>query len=177
MGQTKNDAMDMRQQEQENNQVTGTTGLSLTKKSILNMDKSQIEELAHATVSDVVDGNEDIKEVMVYVTKGLEYFTLLDKNLRPYLYEKQFEKQSLYGIKIEPAQLGTKYDYSICQDHILDDLNAKLEEAKKAVTDRQNFLKAVNVSANLVDDDTGEIYKVYAPNKTATSGYKLSWDK
>lgn len=156
---------------------TTPTGLSLTKKGILNMGKSQIEELAHAAVSDVVEGHEDIKEAMVYVSKGLEYFTLLDKNLRPYLYEKQFEKTSVFGMKIEPAQLSTKYDYQVCNDHILDDLNAKLEEAKKNVTDRQNFLKAVNVSANLVDDATGEIYKVYAPNKLAISGYKLSWDK
>jgi hypothetical protein len=176
MSASKNEFMALREQEQ--NETTGTqTAVILTKKSILHMSKSTIEDLAKADVALVVDGHEDVVEAMIYVSKGLEYFTLLDKNLRPYLYEKQLEKQSLYSMKVEPAQLGTKYDYSVCQDHILDELNAKLEEAKKAVTDRQNFLKAINVSANLVDDDTGEIYKVYAPNKTATSGYKLSWDK
>lgn len=153
------------------------TGLVLSQKKLLDATKSDIKELAQLKVNDILDGHADVFDEMCYVVKGLEYFTLLDKNLRPYLYEKQLQKQSRFGITLEPAQLGTKYDYSVCQDPKLDELNTILAKAKKDVDDRQNFLKAINVSATLIDEVTGEINKVYAPIKTATSGYKLTLEK
>lgn len=178
MTKTKDEFMQLRMREAENmldiRSVAPIKEVGITKTSLLNLDKAGIKQMAEAEIVAIIDGDEDICKAMIYVAKGIEYFTLLDKNLRPYLYAKQMTKQTLFNAEIEPAQLGTKYDYEVCQDHILDELNQELEKAKKAVTDRQNFLKAIQVSANLVDDATGEVFKVYAPNKLATSGYKIS---
>jgi hypothetical protein len=80
-----------------------------------------------------------------------------------------------FGTKIELAEVGTKYDFSKCEDPKLVDLQSMIEALNADLESRKDFLKTVPLSGLLVtDESTGETYKVYPPNKTSTSSYKVT---
>jgi len=174
MGKVKEAFMEM-QQEQRETEATGTTSLMpFNTQKLLELNKSDISDLAHATIQGVAEGTDDALRLLILAKKGLELFTIIENNCKHYVYGKQYEKHTIYGAEIEPAALGTKYDFSVCKDSILDRLQAEADKANAAVKDRQNFLKAINGSATLVDTDTGEMYTAYPPVKTQTAGYKIT---
>lgn len=78
------------------------------------------------------------------------------------------------GNKIEKAELGTKYDFSICNDPVYNDLAKQANEIIKQVKEREVFLKAINGSETVVDKSTGEFTTIHAPLKTSTTGLKVS---
>lgn len=86
--------------------------------------------------------------------------------------EKYGKNFTYKGLNIELAENGTKYDYSICKDPVLKRLEEVFEQAKKARDDRQKFLKGIKGSIHVVDEDTGDVVKVFPPLKTSTSGIK-----
>jgi len=78
------------------------------------------------------------------------------------------------GNKIEKAELGVKYNYSICNDPVYNELKMKLDEAAKLVKEREEFLKALKEPITQLNEDTGEIFKIIPPLKTSQSGVKIS---
>jgi hypothetical protein len=79
------------------------------------------------------------------------------------------------GTKIELAEVGTKYDFSQCEDPTLLELERKINYLDSELANRKDFLKTVPLSGLLVTDETtGETYKVYPPSKTSTSSYKVT---
>ena len=58
------------------------------------------------------------------------------------------------------------FDYSVCQDDILRELEAQKKELPLMITERKTFLKAIPKDGlNIVDDNTGELKKIYPPNR------------
>lgn len=79
------------------------------------------------------------------------------------------------GTKIELAEVGTKYDFSKCEDPKIIELENKINYLDSELADRKDFLKTVPLSGLIVtDENTGETYKVYPPSKTSTSSYKVT---
>jgi hypothetical protein len=78
------------------------------------------------------------------------------------------------GNKIERAELGTKYDYSKCNDPIWENLDSKASAASNDKKDRETFLKAIKDKETIVDPNTGEVVTIYPPLKTSTTGLKVS---
>jgi hypothetical protein len=79
------------------------------------------------------------------------------------------------GTKLELAEVGTKYDFSKCEDPKLIELIRKIDALDVELDNRKDFLKTVPLSGLLVTDETtGETYKVYPPSKTSTSSYKVT---
>jgi hypothetical protein len=62
---------------------------------------------------------------------------------------------------------GVKYDYS--SDPIASELMEKLKE-------RQEFLKSIPVDGiTEVDEETGEVRKIYRPAKKSTTTFKINY--
>lgn len=85
--------------------------------------------------------------------------------------ERSFEYA---GAKIEKSELGTKYDYSICNDPVHIQLKKLLEEADKQLKERETFLKSLREPLIIVDEGSGEVVKVSPPSKKSTTGLKVS---
>lgn len=79
----------------------------------------------------------------------------------------------LYGSVIEKAELGTKYDYSVCNDPIFEKLEAGLTAANEMLKARQEFLKALKEPITIVDEESGEVVRILPPSKKSTSGLKV----
>jgi hypothetical protein len=83
---------------------------------------------------------------------------------------KSFEYQ---GAKIEISELGTKYNYSVCNDSEINDLNKELEILKSKIKDRESFLKGIKEKLDIVVNGE-EVVTLYPPLKTSTTGLKCT---
>lgn len=82
------------------------------------------------------------------------------------------------GAKFELAETGTKYDYSQCNDPELAELDAELESLKEKIKAKQDFLKTVPAKGlDILNEESGEVTKVYPPSKSSTSSFKVSLPK
>lgn len=77
---------------------------------------------------------------------------------------------------VETVELGTKFDWSKCNDQQLVDALKDFDEKKKWITDRQEMLKKVDPASGMLitDEQTGDTFKVCPPTKTSTTGIKIT---
>jgi hypothetical protein len=81
--------------------------------------------------------------------------------------------KSKYGTKLELAETGTSYDFTACKDPEWNELNKTMTILKEKIKGRENFLKTIgDKGLTQVNEETGEITKLFAPIKTSTSSYK-----
>lgn len=88
--------------------------------------------------------------------------------------EKYGKSFDFRGAKIELAELGTKYDFTNCQDKVWEELDKQTKDIAEKKKERETMLKTVRDSMALVDEETGETWKVFPPIKSSTSGIKIT---
>jgi hypothetical protein len=145
--------------------------------------KTSIQILADKTVEGILD-NGNVLQV-AEVLSAIEHLSKAIKGSKPYTeylrneIEKYGKSATLpNGTKIELAETGTKYDYSKCEDLILQRLEQKAESAANELKERQDFLKTVPVKGvSIIDEETGETFTVFPPSKTSNSSYKVTLSK
>jgi hypothetical protein len=84
---------------------------------------------------------------------------------------KSFEYK---GVKIELAEVGTKYDYSQCNDFVLAKVSEDLSKLNESKKQRETFLKSLKEPINLVDEESGDVIQVLPPIKSSTSSLKVT---
>lgn len=93
------------------------------------------------------------------------------------------EKAQAYGEKkfsfmnssIEIKEVGTKYDFSKCEDQELNALLAQKAELDAKLKARQDMLKTVSPKGMIVTDpESGETYTIYPPSKSSTTSIAVS---
>ncbi len=83
--------------------------------------------------------------------------------------EKNGKKFMAFNAEFSIKEMGTKYDYSQCNDDYLLNMLETLEKLNKEIKERQEYLKhlpAVGVSILEVE---GELIKLYPPTKTSNT--------
>jgi hypothetical protein len=82
------------------------------------------------------------------------------------------------GVIFELAETGTAYDFSLCQDAVLDQFQADYDALAEKLKARKEFLKTVPIEGlTVVDTDTGEASQIFPPSKSSNSSYKVSLPK
>jgi hypothetical protein len=81
------------------------------------------------------------------------------------------------GTKIELAEVGTKYDFSVCNDSVLNQLETSITELELMLKERKEFLKTVSIGGLDMVTPEGELIRVYPPSKTSTSSFKSTIQK
>jgi len=85
--------------------------------------------------------------------------------------EKKFD---LWGATVTKAENGTKYDYSVSNDAVYNDLAAEMEALKEKIKARQAIIKAApKTGLEITNPETGELMKVYPPIKSSESFIKV----
>ena len=101
---------------------------------------------------------------------------LLQQHITDAAFAYNTKKFSLYGATFTKTEVGTKYDYSKCNDAKLAELENAAKDAADALKKRQEFLKTVPVEGlAITDTETGETYTVYPPSKSSTSTVSVSF--
>lgn len=141
--------------------------------------KSDIKTMADNCITEISDNGSFISAI-----ESLSKMELLIKEIKS---NKKFveyatEEIAKYGksintpsgTKIELAEVGTKYDYSKCNDDIYNKLSEQLAEIENALDERKAFLKTLPSAGMDVITVHGEMVKIYPPSKSSTSSFKTS---
>jgi hypothetical protein len=79
------------------------------------------------------------------------------------------------GTKLEVAEVGTKYDYSLTGDIELKELEEQKAIIEFKIKERQTFLKALKHPMEVLFSD--ELVTLYPPAKTSTTSIKTTISK
>lgn len=87
--------------------------------------------------------------------------------------EDQKSCKSKYGTKFELAETSTSYDFTACKDPEWNSMDKTMKALKEKIKERETFLKTIgNKGLSFVNEETGEVSKLFPPIKTSTSSYK-----
>lgn len=80
-------------------------------------------------------------------------------------YGKTFTKN---GCEFNIKESAVKYDYSNCNYHSYDKLQKDLDALNEEKKSIEKYLKSIPISGTtIVDEETGEIFKIYPPSKSS----------
>lgn len=162
---------EMREQE-----ISASSGISF--EHLLDAKKSNIQNALSTIKQAIEDGNYDSLKGLILAAKGKLMFTELEKELRPLAednYLNKLEKNySAHDVNIDQSATKTEYDYTVCNDPEWTDLSAKAKRIDADKKARESFLKGLKSPLTVVDEETGEVYKIYPPNKLQKDGLKLT---
>lgn len=139
--------------------------------------KEGITLFASKVINEVEEGKADPLKVKLFCKTLTEIADKIDKATK----SQQNTEAAKYGSKpfafagaeLHLTSVKTEYDYSQCGDQALEILYDQLDQLKKMVTARENFLKALTEPTNIIDED-GQVYTVVPPLKKQTEGVKVS---
>lgn len=87
---------------------------------------------------------------------------------------KYGKKQSFGDCTLEECEAGVRYDYSMCNDDELAELESMKREIEQRIKARQATLKALPISG-LADPNTGAM--LYPPAKSSKTTIKTTFNK
>ena len=138
---------------------------------ILLRETASVAELADRAVSAVVNGEVDpitahinMSRVEAAITQFKSNPQVRDITLREL---SKYGKSHIFGdCRLEEAESGVKYDYSMCGDSKLAEMYKTLEAVKADIRERETMLKSLPESG-MADPETGEmVYPTARSSKT-----------
>jgi uncharacterized protein YbcI len=136
--------------------------------------------MAENSVAEIIDNGRIIEAVELISV--MEQF-IKEVKSNPNYVDSVRDEVSKYGklketetMKIELAEVGTKYNFDLCGDPLIKELNFKLDLLESEIYERKEFLKKLPQSGmeTIVED---EVVKLFPPVKTSTSSYKTTIKK
>ena len=83
-----------------------------------------------------------------------------------------------FGVKFTQKEMGVSYDYTVCGDPEYDQLSAEMEDLKARMKEREKFLLGIPAEGlPMVDQETGDCYKIIRPLRRASLGYSVTFKK
>lgn len=140
--------------------------------------KSQLKIIAEDSVERLTESGKLIESVETFskidwLIKEIKSNPDYIEALRDEVTKHGKQVVTLYGTKIELAEVGTKYDYSNCGDSEYNQLIQQMEALESAIKERQTWLKSIPASG--VDILIGdEVCRIYPPSKSSTSSIKTT---
>ena len=83
-----------------------------------------------------------------------------------------------FGVKFTQKEMGVSYDYTVCQDPEYNRLAADMETLKAKMKEREKYLMGIPAEGiPMVDQETGDCYKIIRPLRRASLGYSVTFKK
>lgn len=140
---------------------------SLNKKAIIETAIQDAKAMIEAGEKNPLDAFVQLKRLEEYVTKFREELKAAAEIEAGKYSAKTF---SAFNSEIQLQEgAGSRYDFSTTGDIEWERLNQEFESAKQAKEEREKFLKGITKPMASVDDETGEVYTIYPPQKTGGS--------
>lgn len=146
--------------------------------SLLETTKEQRESFVRSIVSALDEGTADPLKVHLQVknTEDLIKQITSDEKYREFLlneaskYGKSFEQ---YNAKFHLKETGTRYDYSVCGDSEMMQLQEEADKLAEKIKARQKFLQNLPASGlEILQGD--ELITIYPPIKTSTTSVTVT---
>ena len=82
------------------------------------------------------------------------------------------------GVKFCQKEIGASYDFTVCGDPEYDQLASEMEDLKARMKEREKFLLGIPAEGlPMVDQETGDCYKIIRPLRRASLGYSVTFKK
>lgn len=144
--------------------------------------KDTIKQEANKIIQEIVNGDRNPKEAYIALSamqKTIET-VLKDDYVRGkvvQIVENSGGSIETKNYTIQSMEAGVRYDYSDCNDTVIDDLYDRQKALENEIKEREKFLKGLVSPFTIVDEDTGEIKKIYPPSKVSTTTVKITFKK
>lgn len=149
--------------------------------SLLHLNPSsaqQIEFFSSSIINEVKNGNESPLRVLIQLRAmeraSKQILEGIKENILTEAAKYPGQNWDMWGNKLEKAELGVKYDYLTCGDTIYERLQTDFDTIKARLDSRCEFLKGLKEPMTIVDELTGEVVTIRPPQKTSTSGIKVT---
>lgn len=148
-----------------------------------NCSKEAQTELTESIVKNVEEGIESALIVSARIKFISEALEAAKKKIQPIVVDEieQYHKNEavtvLGGYKVELKEMGVKYNYSECNHIGWNELTRQIEDLtaqRKAIEEQ---LKTIKKAQTFVDEETGEAYTVYPPQKQSSTTPVFSFIK
>lgn len=88
------------------------------------------------------------------------------------------KEATAFGVKFAQKEMGVSYDYTVCGDPEYNRLAAEMEDLKARMKDREKFLMGIPAEGlPMVDQETGDCYKIIRPLRRASLNYSVTFKK
>lgn len=150
---------------------------------IPNLDsKAKLDKAASQMAQAVIDGRVDAKEAAVALDAMSKVIKAAMDSIHEHVLHEldkyhRLEKITIGRVELQRREAGTKYNYSGCGDPVYGRLAEAARIANNALKEREQFLKALPAPFTQVDEETGEISKVYPPAKSSTTTFSVIYHK
>jgi Tfp pilus assembly ATPase PilU len=154
------------------NQLINFEGLQLQ-----SLNKEAIISQSLLVRDNINDGYLDALEVLISAKKMQELGKQLEEVSRPIAEDKtRLQKGEVYktqSVEIIEKTIGSKTDYSNCNDEIWEKLQQDFSDLKEAIKQREAFLNALTTQTTIITND-GEIVTLNPPIKSGRIGLSLT---
>jgi len=135
--------------------------------------KSNIPEVVAAIATAVESGETNALKALTLLKI---YETIVTAARKEIMQRAKYGKGecAMLGFKITEMESGTSYDYSGCGDIEWERWDAAVLSATNSRKAREAVLKALKDPMTLVNEDTGETYRVNPPLKKSTTTLKFT---
>jgi hypothetical protein len=154
------------------NQILTLEGLQLQ-----SLNKEAIISQSLLVRDNINDGYLDALEVLISAKKMQELGKQLEDISRPIAEDKtRLQKGEVYktqSVEVVEKTIGSRTDYSNCNDEIWEKLQQDLSDLKEVIKQREAFLNALTNQTTIVTND-GEIVTLNPPIKSGRIGLSLT---
>lgn len=151
--------------------------------AIIQMGRQERQNVAATVVSQALEGNVDALEVLQSIRSWEEIFKEVKGDPRfDTLAKEEIAKHGkaahLNGHTITTSEAGVEFDFSVCNDPVLDRLEAQFKKAEAELKERKEFLKKVPAKGiESLDSETGEVTIIYPPARSSKTVIKITLKK
>ena len=134
---------------------------------------SDIEGFVVGLVEEINEGREYALDVFVAAKRWQRTIETLISNIDKQVVEeagRQGKRFSHQGVTLEVRELGSRWFYDKCNDPIFNKLAAEKNALSEVEKERQAFLKSLKAAMTIVDEETGEVFRVIPARKESKTG-------
>lgn len=139
----------------------------------------QVKALEEAFTLQIEEGYTNPLEFAVrakMLIEALQQTLSNTKELAMEEHSKHGKRAEVFGAEVQQIEAGIKYDYTVCNDPILEELQKLHEESSRQLKNRELFLKALREPCTIITTD-GEIVTINPPIKRSTTTLKVTLTK
>jgi len=154
------------------NQLINFEGLQLQ-----SLNKEAIVSQSLLVKENILNGGLGALEVLISAKKMQELGKQLEEVSRPIAEERlvlgRGEVYKTQSVEVVEKTIGSRTDYSNCNDEVWEKLQQDLSDLKETIKQREAFLNALTTQTTIVTND-GEIVTLNPPIKSGRIGLSLT---
>lgn len=146
----------------------------------LHPSKKELKALAKDEANNYLESGKDVMPDYVKAKRIIDYCTEWCNNVKTRVVDEREaytknEDVRIYSATVSVMEGGVRYDYKKCNDPEWEALNERVSNLQKQLKDRENYLKSLTKTETILNEESGEVYKIFPPKRTSTTTPKVDY--